>query len=77
MEVIIKNRNFDLGNFSERGLQDITSEQELQEINWGALPILAVAGAVAAVGGVVYLGIQIGEYVGKAIYYATHPWFKL
>jgi hypothetical protein len=37
------------------------------------LPILAVAGAVAAVGGVVYLGIQIGEYVGKAIYYATHP----
>ncbi len=28
-----KNRNVDLGNFSERGLQDITSEQELQEIN--------------------------------------------
>lgn len=55
------------------GLQEIKLEDELQEIKGGALPIVAVAGAVAAVGGVVYLGIQIGEYIGKAIYYAKHP----
>lgn len=55
------------------GLQEIKLEDELQEIKGGALPIVAVAGAVAAVGGVVYLGIQIGEHIGKAIYYAKHP----
>lgn len=55
------------------GLQEITFENELQGINGGVLPIVAVAGAVATVGGVVYVGIQIGEYIGKAIYYAKHP----
>jgi lactobin A/cerein 7B family class IIb bacteriocin len=73
MEAVLERNDFDFVNFHESSLQEITFEDELQEINGGVLPILAVAGAVAAVGGVVYLGIQIGEYVGKAIYYATHP----
>jgi lactobin A/cerein 7B family class IIb bacteriocin len=73
VEAVLERNDFDFVNFPESSLQEITSEDELQEINGGVLPILAVAGAVAAVGGVVYLGIQIGEYVGKAIYYATHP----
>jgi lactobin A/cerein 7B family class IIb bacteriocin len=73
MEAVLERNDFDFVNFPESSLQEITFEDELQEINGGVLPILAVAGAVAAVGGVVYLGIQIGEYVGKAIYYATHP----
>ncbi|MDI6605131.1 MAG: class IIb bacteriocin, lactobin A/cerein 7B family [Thermoanaerobacteraceae bacterium] len=74
MEAVMPLNGFmELAEINRRGLQDIISEQELQEINGGVLPILAVAGAVAAVAGVVYIGIQIGEYVGKATYYATHP----
>ncbi len=47
-------------------------DEELCDVNGGVIPILVVAGAVAAVGGVFYLGCQCGEYIGKAVYYATH-----
>ncbi|QSZ26470.1 lactococcin G-beta/enterocin 1071B family bacteriocin [Aceticella autotrophica] len=55
MEAVIKDRNFYLGNFSERGLQNIISEKELREINGGtfglddALYGLAIVGAIDSV----------------------------
>lgn len=51
---------------------DFVTEEDMVNINGGALPILVAAGAVTAVGVVFYTAIQIGEYIGKAIYYFSH-----